>query len=568
MRRSHAWLSGSLAQTLRRSGQQRYRLSLIAPPMVAAGLVILAALILVFVAVPETGGYPPLPEGNTLDFGLAATNPTDLRSSWTLVGWTADSSRVLLVCNLGTIFVGETNAVILDVRAPTATSLNLFSFNDAMPPREVRREQQAERARTLQRLQGWMKSNSPLQQSVCGLQGPGGRSIKMPRVSHGVAEADPPENVPIEIRGPGRRLDRAMLTIPQSDYPQPEDHLLLLPCWSPDGANVIFVARPTETTVLAVLQLGCDLPAIQVAGALALELSIAGGGTRPAHGALRGPSATSPRHRSRTKAGSGAASGSGLSAGAPPADAQEPGGRRGHGRSGRYLRGEEGDGAERVAEAGAELETPAARVVREVPEDVAQRVGDLAAGPQHVRVKALGEDSAAPAHHAVERPRHANRERLHPAGKRLAVLRLHDEVHVIPLHRKMDHPEAEAVAACLERALEGEQGAAAAQVPAASSDAQRGVDGVVPRELGPAQVRGTCVALWLAPCARPEAAPRRGEAESSLDGKPGLGGLGRGLHVYDFSGEMWTTQDRNSAWSPQHARTTRLRLYPARWSGS
>jgi hypothetical protein len=246
MRRSHAWLSAYLAQISRRLGQLRHR-PLIVRPTVAAGLVCLALLIFVAAAVAETGGYPPLPEGKKLDFGPAATKPTDLRSSWTLVGWTADSSRALLVCNLGTSFVGETNAVIVDVRARTATSLNLFSFNDAMPPPEVRREQQAALARNHQRLQEWVRSNSPLQQSVCGLEGPGDRSIERPRVSHGVAEVDPPRDVPIEIRGPDGTLERAMLTIPRSRYPQRGDHLFLLPCWSPDGENVVFIARPAMT---------------------------------------------------------------------------------------------------------------------------------------------------------------------------------------------------------------------------------------------------------------------------------------------------------------------------------
>ena len=91
----------------------------------------------------------------------------------------------------------------------------------------------------------------------------------------------------------------------------------------------------------------------------------------------------------------------------------------------------------------------------------------------------------------------------------------------------MDEAKAESVAPAFERALQREQRAPAAQVPAAVRHAQRGVDGMVPRELGSREMGNAALAAALSSGASTIAAPGL-----RLQGERELGG---GRHEDDTS---------------------------------
>ena len=115
-------------------------------------------------------------------------------------------------------------------------------------------------------------------------------------------------------------------------------------------------------------------------------------------------------------------------------------------------------------------------VVAVVAEQVADGVRHLSRRAQGARVVAVSENRPAATGEAVEQPGEAGREALHRLREAGSAFRLDDEVQVIALNRVMHEAKAEPIAAAFERPLEREQRAPAAQVPAAVSDAQRGVD--------------------------------------------------------------------------------------------
>jgi hypothetical protein len=111
----------------------------------------------------------------------------------------------------------------------------------------------------------------------------------------------------------------------------------------------------------------------------------------------------------------------------------------------------------------------------------------------------------------------------------------HDEVHMVALKRVMNEPKTESVAPAFEGSLQREQRAAAAQVPAAVSDSQRGMDRMVPRELGTREVGDAALAAALSPGARTKAAPGL-----RLQRQWKLGGA---QHEYDCSSKLWMAQN-------------------------
>lgn len=237
----------SVEAVFQRSGQQRRRLVLVASATATAAALFLPLLIFLAMADGRTPARWALPDaGRLLDFGPVPRAGRFGGHGWRLVGWTSDSSKLLLVCSYSTGYVSQEDAFIVEVPTRSVTTFKLHSYSDAMPLEEEQRA--AEFARNRQQLDRWVQNNQPLQRAACGMHGPNGRSIRMRRVSRDVAEADLPDGIPLEIRGPGRSIERAKLSVPASHYPQPSDHLVLLPCWSPDGASVVFVARPTDWT--------------------------------------------------------------------------------------------------------------------------------------------------------------------------------------------------------------------------------------------------------------------------------------------------------------------------------
>ncbi len=72
-----------------------------------------------------------------------------------------------------------------------------------------------------------------------------------------------------------------------------------------------------------------------------------------------------------------------------------------------------------------------------VHQHVDDRVAHLAWGPQRMRVIALAPDASTHTEHSVHRSCKAGVQSAHAARERLLVVRFHDEVHVIRLHREM-----------------------------------------------------------------------------------------------------------------------------------
>ena len=84
---------------------------------------------------------------------------------------------------------------------------------------------------------------------------------------------------------------------------------------------------------------------------------------------------------------------------------------------------------------------------------------------QAVAVCELSHALALPAHHLVERARHADFEAFHRAPEGFGVGRFDDEVDVVALDGEVNQPEAESLASAGERALERAKAAMRSQVP-------------------------------------------------------------------------------------------------------
>ena len=89
-----------------------------------------------------------------------------------------------------------------------------------------------------------------------------------------------------------------------------------------------------------------------------------------------------------------------------------------------------------------------------VEEHGGEGVPDFPRRSQDTRVKALGEDSPAPAERPVEREHHAGAERHHAAGERACVGCFDEQVSVCVLERVLNQPEVTAIAGRGEAALE------------------------------------------------------------------------------------------------------------------
>lgn len=115
-------------------------------------------------------------------------------------------------------------------------------------------------------------------------------------------------------------------------------------------------------------------------------------------------------------------------------------------------------------------------MLREVSEHIRDGVSHLGQAAQEVSVVAVREDGTLARLLPVERPRHADGEALHAAGKSALVGRLNDQVQVVAQHGKVDEPEAAALASARKGTAERAEAELAAQVPDLGPDAQRDVD--------------------------------------------------------------------------------------------
>lgn len=130
----------------------------------------------------------------------------------------------------------------------------------------------------------------------------------------------------------------------------------------------------------------------------------------------------------RSAGGSGRRTRCAVRGGAGPSDAREPGVCRADGGVARTR--EDGGGGERVDRVdrvGATLR----RVLRDVFEDVPERVPNLGRAPELVGVVTIGEDGAAPSERAVQASREAGGETTGAARGRRCVVGLDDQVDVV-----------------------------------------------------------------------------------------------------------------------------------------
>jgi len=85
-------------------------------------------------------------------------------------------------------------------------------------------------------------------------------------------------------------------------------------------------------------------------------------------------------------------------------------------------------------------------VLTKIREHVEQRVPHLSRGLELVAVPAIGPERTAATEKAVHVKRNADGNAADSAGQGSLVARFDDEVNVVPLHRKMEDPEALRVA--------------------------------------------------------------------------------------------------------------------------
>jgi hypothetical protein len=125
-----------------------------------------------------------------------------------------------------------------------------------------------------------------------------------------------------------------------------------------------------------------------------------------------------------------------------------------------------------------------------VLQHVAGRVADLARAREHLGVVAVGKHGAAAAERTVEPPRKRDLECGDPGPKRVLVLRLADQVQVVPLNRQIDDPEPRFGARDQQHHRPHDAEALpAAKPPHPVEDPQRDMQRVVPAQPGPTAMR-------------------------------------------------------------------------------
>jgi len=89
-----------------------------------------------------------------------------------------------------------------------------------------------------------------------------------------------------------------------------------------------------------------------------------------------------------------------------------------------------------------------------IQQDVRQRMPDLARRPHDPLVEALQDHGPPSSDDPPDGPRNARADRLHPTPERARILRLYQEMDVIPLHGVRDEPEPVPHPRLAQRALE------------------------------------------------------------------------------------------------------------------
>ena len=89
-----------------------------------------------------------------------------------------------------------------------------------------------------------------------------------------------------------------------------------------------------------------------------------------------------------------------------------------------------------------------------IQDDVRKRVPGLARRPHDALVEPFQEHGPPPSEDPPHGPGNARTDRLHPAPERPGILRLHEQMDVIPLHGVRDEPEPVPHPRLAQRALE------------------------------------------------------------------------------------------------------------------
>jgi hypothetical protein len=144
-----------------------------------------------------------------------------------------------------------------------------------------------------------------------------------------------------------------------------------------------------------------------------------------------------------------------------------------------------------------------------VEEYVRNRIPGLARRPQHADVTAVGEDLPGSPENPIHGPREARHDGLEPTGEIRRTRRFDQQMHVVDLHRVVDHPEAPAFPHFAPASLElGEEpsGPKRGDVPV---NPEGDVAGIPSGERRPSPVRIARPGSRLAPGAGSPAAPAR-----------------------------------------------------------
>ena len=169
-----------------------------------------------------------------------------------------------------------------------------------------------------------------------------------------------------------------------------------------------------------------------------------------------------------------------------PPHPQQPGARRGNRRVVVRTRVDESRRGKRILPP---CRQPFARVVPEVAQHIADRVGHLAPRDQRARMIAIRKDRTLPGCERIEPPGNADGEPLHRLRQRRAALDLDDQVQVVALDRVVHDAHAKPDARGAEGVLQHLRAALRAQIPDAGLKPQRDVHRVAPGNAAAAQMR-------------------------------------------------------------------------------
>lgn len=148
-------------------------------------------------------------------------------------------------------------------------------------------------------------------------------------------------------------------------------------------------------------------------------------------------------------------------------------------------------------------------VKKKVVEDVSHGPSNLGGRFQLSSKIVIRKDASLPGGGAIDRPRDAHRQPLHPARQRVFVRRLDDQVNVVPLHRIVHHAKVGTIAASAERLAYSFDDVPPPKPGSVVSSPQDGMDGK-PRLMGGSFLVRDAPhrPLGLAPGPLPPPAPR------------------------------------------------------------